>query len=141
VTDHFTVPVDVEAIAINPHAHYICRDMLGYAVLPDGTRRTLIHITDWDFSWQQQYTYPAPIRLPAGTDIRMEFTYDNSDGNPRNPNHPPKRVMYGAGSMDEMAGLHIEVAPVRQADAEELDQALWGKMMRALGGGIYRPSQ
>jgi hypothetical protein len=115
--------------------------MNGYAVLPDGTRRTLIHITDWDFSWQQQYTYPAAVRLPAGTDVRMEFTYDNSDRNPRNPNHPPKRVVYGAGSTDEMAGLHIEVVPVRQADAEELDQALWGKMMRALGGGIYRPSQ
>jgi len=35
VTDHFTVPVDVDALAITPHAHYICKTMLGYAVLPD----------------------------------------------------------------------------------------------------------
>lgn len=68
----------------------------------------------------------------------MEFTYDNSEANPRNPNHPPARVRWGPGTTDEMAGLHIEVVPVRAADADELSQALWGKMMRTLGGGIFR---
>jgi hypothetical protein len=37
-----------------------------------------------------------------------------------------------------MAGLHLEVIPVRDADAEELNETLWGKMMRTLGGGVYR---
>jgi hypothetical protein len=138
VTDHFTVPVDVDAVGIIPHAHYICRDMLGYAVLPDGKRRTLLQIPDWNFNWQEQYRYPVPIRLPAGTRIEMEFTYDNSDANPRNPNHPPQRVTYGPASTDEMAGLHLQAVPVRESDLEELDQALWGKMMRMLGGGVFR---
>ncbi|HYW41586.1 MAG TPA: hypothetical protein VE959_01940 [Bryobacteraceae bacterium] len=140
VTDHFTLPVDVDALAINPHAHYVCKEMFGYAVLPDGSRRTLIRIPDWNFDWQQQYTYAAPIRLPEGTRIEMEYTYDNSAANPRNPNHPPKRVMWGPGSTDEMAGLHIEVTPVDQDDADELSQALWGKMVRTLGiGGLTHP--
>ncbi len=134
VTDHFTIPVAVDAIGINPHAHYVCKEMYGYAVLPDGSRRTLIRIPDWNFDWQQQYTYAAPIRLPAETRVEMEFTYDNSDGNPRNPNHPAKRVTWGPGSGDEMAGLHISVVPVRATDAQELSDALWGKMMRALRG-------
>jgi hypothetical protein len=138
VTDHFTMPVDVDVLGIIPHAHYICREMLGYAVLPDGKRRTLIHIPDWNFNWQEQYTYPAPIRLPAGTRVEMEFTYDNSDANPRNPRHPPQRVTYGPASTDEMAGLHLEVIPVHEGDLEELNEALWGKMMRLLGGGVYR---
>ena len=138
VSDHFILPVDVDVFGIIPHAHYICREMLGYAVLPDGKRRTLIHIPDWNFNWQEQYRYPVPIRLPGGTRIEMEFTYDNSDANPRNPNHPPQRVTYGAASTDEMAGLHLQAAPVRESDLEELDQSLWGKMMRALGGGIFR---
>jgi len=68
----------------------------------------------------------------------MEFTYDNNAGNPRNPHHPPARVRWGSGTTDEMAGLHIEVVPVRPDDADELSQALWGKMMRTLGGGVYR---
>jgi len=138
VTDHFTIPVDVEVLGIIPHAHYIGKEMLGYAVLPNGTKRTLIHIPEWNFNWQDQYYYPAPIRLPAGTRIEMEFTYDNSDANPRNPHHPPQRVRYGAGSSDEMAGLHLQVVPVRESDLEELTESLWGRMMRSLGGGVYR---
>src|SRR5262249_27529966 len=111
VTDHFTIPVAVDLFGIIPHAHYLCRDMLGYAVLPDRTRRTLIHIPAWNFDWQDQYRYPQPIRLPAGTEVFMEFTYDNSEGNVRNPNHPPKRTVYGPASTDEMAGLHLQAAP------------------------------
>jgi hypothetical protein len=107
-------------------------------VLPNGTRRTLIHIPDWNFSWQQEYLYAAPVRLPAGTDVVMEFTYDNSDGNPRNPNHPPKRVLWGPSTTDEMAGLHIAVVPVHAPDEEDLAAALWGKMIRATSGGGLR---
>jgi hypothetical protein len=139
VTDHFSIPVDVDVIGINPHAHYICKDMLGYAVLPNGTRRTLLHIPDWNFNWQQQYLYPTPVRLPAGTDLAMEFTYDNSDDNPRNPSHPPRRVVWGPSSTDEMAGLHIAVVPVDPDDEDDLSNALWGKMIRATqGGGLRR---
>lgn len=134
VTDHFTIPVDVDVIAINPHAHYVCKQMLGYAILPDGSRRTLIRIPDWNFDWQQQYVYAAPIHLPAETRVEMEFTYDNSDANPRNPNHPVKRVTWGPGSTDEMAGLHITVVPAHTDDEQELSDTLWGKMMRALSG-------
>jgi hypothetical protein len=141
VTDHFTVPVDVDAIGVIPHAHYVCRSMYAYAVLPGGERRTLLRIADWNFNWQQQYRYAAPIRLPEDTDVVMEFTYDNSDANPRNPNHPPARVRWGPGTQDEMAGLHIEVVPVDASDADELSQSLWGKMMRTLGGGVYRKQQ
>ena len=141
VTDHFTLPVDVDAIAVVPHAHYVCRSMYGYAVLPDGSRRTLIRIPEWNFNWQQQYRFAKPIRLPEDTEVFMEYTYDNSDANPRNPNHPLARVRWGPGTNDEMAGLHIEVVPVDAGDADELSQALWGKMMRTLGGGIYRPGR
>jgi hypothetical protein len=130
VTDHFTVPVDVDALAITPHAHYICKQMRAYAVLQDGSKKMLLDIPDWNFDWQQQYTYAAPIRLPSGARVEMEFTYDNSVGNIRNPHHPPERITWGPGSTDEMAGLHLEVAPVDEDDAEELSQALWGKMMR-----------
>ena len=105
VTDHFTVPVDVDALGVIPHAHYICKTMKAWAVLPDGTRRTLLSIPDWNFNWQQQYRYAAPIRLPADTRIEMEFIYDNSAANPRNPNHPPARVTVGPATTDEMAGL------------------------------------
>jgi hypothetical protein len=36
-----------------------------------------------------------------------------------------------------MAGLHFQVIPVRSEDVRELGQALWGKIMRELGGGVF----
>jgi hypothetical protein len=137
VTDRFTVPVAVDAIGIIPHAHYICKEMKGIARLPDGTTRWLIWIKDWDFNWQEHYRYRSPIHLPEGTRLEMEFTYDNSARNPRNPNHPPRRVQWGPGSSDEMAGLHVQVFASSEYDVEEMVQALWGKMMRSVGGGFF----
>jgi len=139
VRDHFTVPVDVDAIGIIPHAHYICKEMKGIARLPDGSTRWLIWIRDWDFNWQEHYRYRRPVHLPAGTKLEMEFTYDNSTANARNPNHPPQRVRYGSDSSDEMAGLHVQVFASRESDVDELAQDLWGKMMRSVGGGFFNP--
>jgi len=138
VRDHFTTPVDVEAVGIIPHAHYICKEMDGWAILPDGRKQWLIRIRDWNFNWQEQYRYVTPVKLPADTRLEMEFTYDNSDANPHNPNHPARRVVWGANTTDEMAGLHVQVVPEDMDDWQELGQALWGKFMRSVGGGIYR---
>lgn len=138
VRDHFVLPVDVHAVGIIPHAHYICRDMKGWATLPNGRRRWLMWIRDWDFNWQDQYHYTDPIALPAGTRVDMFFTYDNSVANPRNPNSPPKRVVWGGGSNDEMAGLHIQVEVDRDEDLPELGRALWGKVMRMVGGRFFQ---
>ncbi len=134
VRDHFELPVDVWATGIIPHAHYICKEMHGVAILPNGKRLPLLDIVDWDFNWQRQYRYETPVLLPEGTRLEMDFVYDNSVANPRNPNVPPKRTVWGADSTDEMAGLHLQVIPVRKEDVHELGQALWGKVMRSVGG-------
>jgi Flp pilus assembly protein TadD len=111
VTDDFTLPVDVELLAIYPHAHYLGKDLQGIATLPDGTKRTLIHIAQWDLNWQAVYRYATPMPLPKGTTISMRFTYDNSADNIRNPNHPPQRVVAGNRASDEMAHLWLQVLP------------------------------
>ena len=139
VTDSFVLPVDVDAIGIIPHAHYVCKEMKGVARLPNGSTEWLIRIRDWDFNWQEQYRYRRPLRLPEGTRLEMEFTYDNSAQNPRNPNHPPQRVRWGPDGTDEMAGLHVQVFAARESDAAELAQTLWGKFMRSVGGGFFAP--
>lgn len=138
VADHFTTPVDVLVLGVIPHAHYVCRRMSAWALLPNGRRVWLLRIDDWDFQWQDRYRYRHPMRLPAGTRFEMEFSYDNSEANPRNPNRPPQRVRWGAGVADEMAGLHFETTPLNPADLAELNQALWGKLMRSVGGSFRR---
>ncbi len=137
VRDHFTIPIDVDVQGIIPHAHYICRRMQGWATPPNGGKRIpLIRIDDWDFNWQEQYRYRKPLRLAAGTRVDMEFSYDNSAANPRNPSRPPKLVEWGPDATDEMAGLHIQVIPVRMDEMPELGKALWGKIMRSVGGAF-----
>jgi tetratricopeptide (TPR) repeat protein len=111
VTDDFMLPVDVDLLAIYPHAHYIGKDLEALATLPDGSAKSLIHIPQWDLNWQAVYTYAVPVSLPKGTTISMRYIYDNSSENPTNPNHPPRRVVAGNRSSDEMAHLWLQVLP------------------------------
>jgi len=111
VSDELTLPIDVDLLAIYPHAHYLGQDMQATAILPDGSTKTLIHIPQWNLNWQAVYRYVKPVALPKGTTISMRYAYDNSDDNARNPNHPPKRVRGGNRSMDEMAHLWLQVLP------------------------------
>jgi len=112
VTDEFTLPIDVELMAIYPHAHYLGKDMQAFATLPDGTTEKLIHIPHWNLNWQAVYRYAEPVRLSKGTKVSLRYVYDNSEENPLNPNHPPARVVGGNRSSDEMCHLWLQVLPV-----------------------------
>ena len=111
VSDEFALPVDVELLAIYPHAHYLCRDMLATARLPDGTEKTLIHIARWDINWQAVFRLAQPEPLPRGTTVSMRYRYDNSSDNIANPSSPPERVRAGNRAVDEMAHLWLQVLP------------------------------
>lgn len=116
VSDTYTLPVDVQVQAIQPHAHLLAREMKADAILPDGTERSLIYIKDWDFHWQDAYRYKDPIALPRGTTLRMEYSYDNSTNNRHNPTVPPVRVRYGQQTSEEMGDLWLQVLPRQPAE-------------------------
>ena len=78
VTDHLKLPVEVQLLAIYPHAHYLGKVVEAWADLPGGSRRPLLKINDWNIDWQATYTYKNPVTLPAGTSVGMRITYDNS---------------------------------------------------------------
>ncbi|MYF77748.1 MAG: tetratricopeptide repeat protein [Acidobacteria bacterium] len=120
VRDAYRLPVDVELLGLYPHAHYLGNEMRAWAEFEDGRRRPLLHIPDWDFNWQAEYRFARPVSLPAGSKLAMEFRYDNSAGNPQNPHDPPRRVLYGPESSDEMGDLWIQVVPRREADLAAL---------------------
>jgi Tfp pilus assembly protein PilF len=116
VADSYVVPVDVEALRIYPHAHYLGREMTIVALRPDGRTERLLRIPDWDFDWQDEYEYVRGIALPRGATIVMRYVYDNSARNRRNPHVPPERVRYGPLASDEMCELLVQLVPKRQAD-------------------------
>jgi tetratricopeptide (TPR) repeat protein/mono/diheme cytochrome c family protein len=129
ITDSFVLPVDVEVLALQPHAHYRARHVLGMATLPDGSRKSLIDIPDWDFRWQQVYRFVDPVKLPKGTTIAMQYLYDNSADNPRNVTRPPQHVVWGQRSADEMGDLWFQVLTATDRDLDVLMAAFRPKVI------------
>jgi Flp pilus assembly protein TadD len=132
IEDQLKLPVDVQVLGVYPHAHYLGKQMEGYAILPDGKKQWLVMIRDWDIDRQSVYRFVTPIVLPAGTVLHMRYTYDNSAANVRNPNDPPIRVKAGNRSVDEMGHLWLQVLPVsvigtKEGGAKEDPRALLEK--------------
>lgn len=97
-----TLPTDVTLVSVLPHLHLLGKEMRVTATLPDGTKKELVWIKDWNFYWQDNYLFKKPLHLPEGTQLDVFASYDNSADNPLNPTLPPKRVLFGNGSTDEM---------------------------------------
>ena len=121
VESRYKLPVGVQVVGLYPHAHYLGREMTVAAERPDGSRTVLLHIPDWDFNWQDEYRFSQPVELEAGTVLSMEYDYDNTAANPRNPHVPPRRVTYGGKTTDEMAELALQVVPREPADLAVLE--------------------
>lgn len=128
IRDAYTLPVDADLLAVQPHAHYRAREIRGTAHLPDGTSRLVMHITDWDFRWQHVYREVTPIRLPKGTRLSMEYTYDNSAENVRNPQLPPAKVYWGQRSKDEMGDLWFQLLATNDRDRLLMREQIAAKM-------------
>jgi hypothetical protein len=127
VSDDFRLPRDVDVLAVYPHAHYLGHVLEAYATLPNGQRKWLIRIPNWNFQWQAVYHYREPVLLPKGTVVSMRYHYDNSSSNPHNPHHPPERVLGGNQSTDEMAHLWLQVLPRGEGNVDgriQIEQAL-----------------
>ncbi len=129
VTDSFVLPTGVDVLAVQPHAHYLAREISGVAILPNGTTRALITIPDWDLRWQHVYRYETPVSLPKGTTITMKYRYDNSPENPRNPGVPPVRVPWGQQSREEMGDFWLQVIASDPRDRDMLEQTFRAKWM------------
>jgi tetratricopeptide (TPR) repeat protein len=60
----------------------------------------------------------------------MEFVYDNSESNIRNPNHPPRRVQTGERSVDEMGNITFSVGVASVADKAALREGKYRRQLR-----------
>jgi hypothetical protein len=136
IEDSMTLPVDVKGFAVSAHAHYVAKEMKATATLPDGSTKPLLWIQDWDFNWQDRYNYKDPVMLPKGTRIDVHLTYDNSAENPRNPSNPPKRVMWGEQSFDEMGSVTVLAVAAQKEDEPALQQFLADRLRVAIAAGV-----
>jgi|KBSMisStandDraft_5_1062788.scaffolds.fasta_scaffold70305_2 hypothetical protein len=94
-------PKDALLYSAFPHAHYRGKASDLWIRYPDGKEKLLLSLPRYDFSWQRDYTFAEPIRVPAGSKLIAHFWYDNSKRNPNNPD-PSKTVVWGDQSWEEM---------------------------------------
>ncbi len=131
----FTTPVELELLDVTPHMHLIGTEMKVTATLPGGEEQLLVW-SDWDFNWQDQYRFRQPLRLPAGTRFDLEAVYDNSSGNPANPNVPPARISLGEMTTDEMCICAFNMI---EAGDEAQRQQLRAAMQQSISRQMANP--
>lgn len=124
VSDEFVLPCDVELVGAGAHAHYLGKTLSMTGTTPEKKENKLFRIDDWNFNWQGQYLYKEFVRLPKGTVLRGEVTWDNSKDNPRNPKSPPVRVRWGEESGDEMGSVSLQLVAADEKDSDKLKEAI-----------------
>mmetsp|Transcript_34981 Transcript_34981/g.46022 ORF Transcript_34981/g.46022 Transcript_34981/m.46022 type:complete len:547 (+) Transcript_34981:73-1713(+) len=112
----YTVPVDISLLTVFPHMHLLGQTWESYAVDTNGDTTKLIRINDWDFNYQNGYSFENLIKLSAGTTLFVEASYDNTASNPLNPNSPPQTVFWGDFTGDEMFLGFFDYVPYQAGD-------------------------
>lgn len=106
----FDKAVDVHELS--PHMHFRGDSMRFEAFLPDGSSQILLNVPKYDFNWQALYRLSKPVRLPAGSRLRISGGFDNSRWNPFNPD-AQSRVRFGEQTDDEMFIGYVNYSEVQ----------------------------
>ncbi len=94
---------DVEVLGMLPHMHKLGQRMQIDYHANDKSKETLLAVDNWDFGWQLVYYFKKPLKVKAGSNFVVSAEYDNSAENPNNPSNPPKMVVSGNRTTNEMA--------------------------------------
>ncbi|HUR38679.1 MAG TPA: peroxiredoxin [Planctomycetota bacterium] len=97
----FTFPEDGKILSLLPHMHVRGKAFKYVAVTPDGKEELLLDVPRYDFNWQTCYRLKEPKPVKKGTVVRAYARFDNSSGNPANPD-PSKDVRWGEQTWEEM---------------------------------------
>ena len=112
----YKVVNDCSLLSVTPHAHWLGKKWEVFAVHPNGDTTHLIKINDWDFNWQNFFSFKNFIKLEKGTVMYCNVTYDNTERNFRNPNRPLKNVAWGESAKDEMLLFYFAYVDYKTGD-------------------------
>ena len=99
-------------LGVAPHMHFRGKSFQMFADRADQTE-TLLNVSKYDFNWQHSYEFTDPVPLADIDRLRFTAAFDNSPGNPFNPD-PSAWVTWGDQTWEEMAVAFLEVAePLR----------------------------
>ncbi len=103
----FPIPLDAVLLSFVPHLHVRGKAARYERIARDGSVSTLLDVPRYDFNWQLLYRLAEPLTLRAGEQLRFTAWYDNSAGNPANPD-PSATVRWGPQTFDEMHLGYVE---------------------------------
>jgi len=109
-----TLPNDALLLSFFPHMHLRGKRFEYNLVGKDGSVETLLRV-NYHFHWQMSYRLAEPLALKAGTKLQAVAWFDNSRGNPHNPD-PEAAVRWGEQTSDEMMVGFFDVAVERDFD-------------------------
>ncbi len=108
--------VDVSLLSVFPHMHLIGESMRVYGIEPSLDTLKLINVPEWNFEWQDFYFYKNIQKATAGTTLKVDAVYNNTAGNPNNPNVPPENVSAGLNTSDEMCLVFMHYMAYQAGD-------------------------
>ena len=97
----YAFPKAATVYSLAPHMHVRGKWMKFEILFPDGRRQLLLSVPHYDFKWQRTYRLAQPLKVPAGAWMLVTGAFDNSEGNPANPDWT-RSVSFGLQSWEEM---------------------------------------
>jgi peroxiredoxin len=101
VRAEYVFPQDALLLTLNPHMHLRGKSFEYRLRTPDGKEEVLLRVPKYDFNWQHTYIFATPKPVAKGSKLLCLGHFDNSEGNPNNPD-PSKAVEWGDQTWDEM---------------------------------------
>jgi hypothetical protein len=118
-TSELKMPLGGEILSLMPHQHLRGKDFRFDVVRPDGTSQTMLSVPKYDFFLNQSYQFSTPFRFEEGSVFRCVGHYDNSAGNPNNPD-PAREVQWGDQTYEEMMVGFLDVSLDLPVDSKTL---------------------
>lgn len=119
----WTVGQDLELTGFMPHMHLRGKSFRFELTDPQGQKSILLDVPHYDFNWQFEYRLLEPLHIQRGSQIKVTGWFDNSPGNPVNPN-PEKIVRWGDQTDQEMLIGYVEFVMPRKPDPQGATQGL-----------------
>jgi peroxiredoxin len=100
---------DTILYSLMPHMHLRGKSFRFEAVHPNRPTEILLDVPCYSFEWQNFYILAKPRLMPEGSELRCVARFDNSEGNPSNPNAKIP-VTFGLQTWDEMMVGYFDMA-------------------------------
>ena len=111
-TQTWTADWPVKLLSLFPHMHARGQAFRYEHLDADGElKRVILDVPVYDFNWQDFYRFAEPVIIDEDESIRVTAVYDNSAGNPNNPD-PDKTVFWGDQTFQEMMIGYVDYIDV-----------------------------